>query len=129
MPPQNDDGRGTVFTYDIPPRPPSAVAGVLASSVYVLIDEGQSMSADLRLMWYLKRLGTVQTVDDQLGVRSPELCRIMSFVPREGSEINDDTYDGSTFVMDVSTIVYFLTAVCNMVYCLDMSPSNCSVVC
>lgn len=85
------------------------------------------MSADMRLMWYLKRLGTVQMVDDDLGFESPEQCRIMSFVPREG-DVKKSSFENTTFVMDSLTRVYFLTALYNMVYCLDMSPSNCSVV-
>lgn len=85
------------------------------------------MSADMRLMWYLKRLGTIQMVDEDLSHDSPEQCKVMSFIPRE--EVEDQNYsDNSVFVMDAFTRVFFLTAVYNMVYCLDMSPSNCSVV-
>jgi len=85
------------------------------------------MSADMRVMWYLKRLGTIQMVDEDLDVESPEQCKIMSFIPRE-ENLDKDSFANSIFVMDALTRVYFLTAVYNMVYCLDMSPSNCSVV-
>lgn len=84
------------------------------------------MSADMRLMWYLKRLGTIQMVDEDLSHDSPEQCKVMSFIPREVENHNHS--DNSAFVMDAFTRVFFLTAVYNMVYCLDMSPSNCSVV-
>uniref|UniRef100_A0A2S2NRV9 Protein SZT2 n=1 Tax=Schizaphis graminum TaxID=13262 RepID=A0A2S2NRV9_SCHGA len=117
-----DDGPET-FTYAAP-LPVGSYA--LASCVYVLIDKGRSMSADMRVMWYLKRLGTIQMVDDDLDVESPEQCKIMSFIPRE-ENLDKDGFANSIFVMDAYTRVYFLTAVYNMVYCLDMSPSNCSV--
>jgi len=115
-----------VFTYDVP-RPLSAGDYPTASRVYVLIDQGRLMSADLRVMWYLNRLGTVQTVDNDLGPESPDQCRIMSFVSTE-NDANTNDCENLNFVMDSSTRVYFLTALYNMVYCLDMSPSNCSVV-
>jgi len=120
---QDNDGPET-FTYAAP-LPVGSYA--LASCVYVLIDKGRSMSADMRVMWYLKRLGTIQMVDDDLDVESPEQCKIMSFIPRE-ENLDKDGFANSIFVMDAFTRVYFLTAVYNMVYCLDMSPSNCSVV-
>lgn len=85
------------------------------------------MSADMRVMWYLKRLGTVQTVDEESNFESPQQCKIMSFIPRDNN-LNGDSHESSLFVMDAFTHVYFLTAVYNMVYCLDMSPSNISVV-
>lgn len=85
------------------------------------------MSADMRVMWYLKRLGTIQMVDDELDGESTEQCKVISFVPREPKDMDND-FDRSIFVMDAITRVYFLTPVNNMVYCLDMSPSNVSVV-
>lgn len=85
------------------------------------------MSADMRVMWFLKRLGTVQMVDEDLDAESPEQCKIMSFIPRQ-ENLMKNRFENSIFVMDALTRVYFLTAVYNMVYCLDMSPSNCSVV-
>jgi len=101
----------------------------VAASVYVLIEQGRSMSADMRVMWYLKRLGVVQAVDDRkLDVESREKCKVVSFVPRQERATKEDVSDASVFVMDAFTRVYFLTHVNNMVYCLDMSPSNCSVV-
>lgn len=201
----------------------------VASSVYVFIKKGLSMSTDMRVMWYLKRLGIIQVVDDkelddvkpgdkelkdetpeqckveslkqckveshkqcktespkqckvesskqcitespkqckvesskqckaesskqyiaesfkqckaesskQCKIESPEQCsklksteqcKVMSFVPRDEHALEEDGFDAtSTFVMDAFTRVYFLTPVNNMVYCLDMSPSNCSVV-
>lgn len=109
------------------PTPLPVGSYALASCVYVLIDKGRSMSADMRVMWYLKRLGTIQMVDEDLDVESPEQCKIMSFIPRE-ENLDKDGFANSIFVMDALTRVYFLTAVYNMVYCLDMSPSNCSVV-
>lgn len=120
---QQDDGPEK-FIYAAP-LPVGSYA--IASYVYVLIDKGRSMSADMRVMWYLKRLGTIQMVDDDLDDESPEQCKIMSFIPRE-KKVENDCFVNPIFVMDAFTRVYFLTAVYNMVYCLDMSPSNCSVV-
>lgn len=85
------------------------------------------MSADMRVMWFLKRMGTIQMVDDDLVAESPEQCKIMSFIPRDKT-LMKNRYENYIFVMDALTRVYFLTAVYSMVYCLDMSPSNCSVV-
>lgn len=115
-----------MFTFPVPRTIPIGSYAV-ASCVYVLIDEGKSMSADMRVMWYLKRLGTIQMVDDELDCESTEQCKVVSFVPREPRDMNND-FDRSIFVMDAITRVYFLTPVNNMVYCLDMSPSNVSVV-
>lgn len=99
----------------------------VASRVYVQIDKGSSMSPYLRLMWYLKRLGTIQTVDKDLEPDSPDKCKVISYEPRKENITNNNSTT-SNFVMDALTNVYFLTPVYNMVYCLDMSPSNCTVV-
>jgi len=111
---------------------PSAGSYSVASSVYVLIEQGRSMSTDMRVMWYLKRLGIIQTLvendKEELDVESPKQCKVVSFVPRKEYTTKEDVSNASVFVMDAFTRVYFLTPVNNMVYCLDMSPSNCSVV-
>lgn len=117
------------FTFNIPPTLPPEGSYSIASSVYVLINEDRLMSADMRVMWYLKRLGTIQTIDKESNADSSEQCKIMSFIPREKDQTsNDNGNENNFFLMNSSTHVYFLTSIYNMVYCLDMSPSNCSVV-
>lgn len=87
------------------------------------------MGADMRLMWYLKRLGTAQMIDDESQeIGMEEQCKIVSFIPRKERNNKRTPLQNTIFVMDTFTSVYFMTSVYNMVYCLDMSPSNCTVV-
>lgn len=83
----------------------------------------------MRLMWYLKRLGTVQVIDEELqDIEKEEPCKVVSFISRKERNNKKTGFQNTTFVMDTFTRVYFMTPVYNMVYCLDMSPSNCTVV-
>ncbi|VVC33882.1 Hypothetical protein CINCED_3A021397 [Cinara cedri] len=126
--PKNDNGND-IFNYEIPLiRAISLESYIIASSVYIMIDEGRTMDADRRLMWYLKRLGTVQMVDEKFeDIEMEEPCKIMSFIPRKERNNKKTSVKSTSFVMDTFTRVYFMTPVYNMVYCLDMSPSNCTV--
>lgn len=119
-----------MFTFDIGvPRPLPLGPYVVASSVYVMINEGRSMDADMRLMWYLKRLGVEQMADEESqDIEMDEQCKIVSFLPRKERNNKKNSFQNTVFVMDTFTRVFFLTPVYNMVYCLDMSPSNCTVV-
>ncbi|XP_050434218.1 uncharacterized protein LOC126841666 isoform X2 [Adelges cooleyi] len=139
---QRDDGHPeTVDPMPSPTHPHDDRPYPVAASVYVLIDDEKLMGTDMRVMWFLKRLGCVLKVDvDQADQElSSELCKIVSFVPRDDANTtaaavtnrvdrsNGPNDNHRFFTMDSLTRVYYLTSVYTMVYCLDMSPSNCSV--